>query len=444
MLELSVIEAKKLVADIKDSYERAKNAWKSAIEQSICCGGELAYVKSQLDHGRWLPFLAACVIPPRTASELIKMHENRELLRDRCATTWADAKRIISDANANRQCTADLEVKDIPRMTSQSENPQEANAQGVSLLPEPPIPRLTSQAENLESVDDDDVDDDVEVRHRQDQFNSALKYATALTSWCKCIFVSELLASIDTDSREFELLPHELCGAFVRRYGSKSDIARETRALFSEGFVDVPVDTSDASDVADFVVGLREDDECLANFLNCLAKSAGSQKDAIDLLRIMRIALCSAYHQSAPEPTAPEPKMRSTDTEESDHPFDSAELGSILTDAIKTYCESVVCDAVDWFAIKETLTPVKWQLNALAGVNEREDDIDMSANVLQSLDASERQAFARKLLVMDTESAKRQALLQLSRIEKEVRELNPHMKDTLRSDEILAWFTPED
>lgn len=461
MAELSVRDKNKMVADIKVSYKRVRDIWKSAIEQSIEFGGELVYCKSQIEHGSWLRFLEVSAIPQRTANGAMRMYENRELLREKSAENWVDAVRIMQDeTNPNRQriadlteptkdpnggCTSQLEVKDVPRMTSQSENPQEANAQGVSLLPEPPIPRLTSQAENLESVDDDDADDDdEEVRKHREQFDSSLEYATALTSYRQAIYVAELLASIDTDSREFELLRYEIWGAFFRKYSNNGDIAREKTLLFGQQFFDTPFDTTDASVVADFVVGLREDDEAAAEFLGCLIDSAGSRKDAIDWLKIMQLALCSADHQSAPEPTAPEPKMRSTDTEESDHPFDSAELGSILTDAIKTYCESVVCDDVDWSAIKETLTPVKWQLNALAGVNEREDEIEVSATVLHSLDASERQAFARKLPVMDTESAKRQALLQLSRIEKEVRELNPKRQETPGSDGILAWFTPED
>ena len=108
MTELTVRDKKMLVAGIKDSYQRVKEAWTTAIEQSISLGGELDYCRMQIEHGRWLPFLAACEIPQRTATELMRMHTNRELLRRKSATTWAEAKRIISDANANRQCTADL------------------------------------------------------------------------------------------------------------------------------------------------------------------------------------------------------------------------------------------------------------------------------------------------------------------------------------------------
>ena len=164
MTELSIRDKKMLVAGIKDSYQLARDAWASAIEQSIACGGKLAYVKGQLEHGQWLPFLEACDIPRRTASELIKMHENRELLRDKTATTWDDAKRIISEANANGQCTAHL----TSQPTSESADP---NVQSVVRLEATPVvevvalePTETAQPELPQSEVEPSGDVDARVR----------------------------------------------------------------------------------------------------------------------------------------------------------------------------------------------------------------------------------------------------------------------------------------
>ena len=133
MVELTVRDKKMLVAGIKDSYQRAKEAWTSAIEQSIACGGELIYVKGQLDHGQWLPFLEACGIPRSTATELMRMSANSELLRNKSATTWAEAKRIISEANRpNGGCTSHL----TSQPASESADP---NVQSVVRLEAKPV-----------------------------------------------------------------------------------------------------------------------------------------------------------------------------------------------------------------------------------------------------------------------------------------------------------------
>ena len=109
MVELSIRDKRMLVAGIKDSYQLAKDAWATAIEQSIACGGELVYCKSQIEHGRWLAFLEACEIPQRTASGMMRMHEHRDLLREKSAVTWVDAMRIVQEQeNPNRQRIADL------------------------------------------------------------------------------------------------------------------------------------------------------------------------------------------------------------------------------------------------------------------------------------------------------------------------------------------------
>ena len=140
MVELTVRDKKMLVAGIKESYQRVKEAWTTAIEQSISLGGELIYCRMQIEHGRWLPFLAACEIPQRTATELMRMHEHRDLLRHKSATTWAEAKRIISNANANRQCTADLNV-DVasPNGGCTSHLPQARPVETVDAIASDPI-----------------------------------------------------------------------------------------------------------------------------------------------------------------------------------------------------------------------------------------------------------------------------------------------------------------
>ena len=140
MTELSIGDTKRLVAGIKDSYQLARDAWASAIEQSIACGGELAYVKSQIEHGQWLPFLEACGIPRSTATELMRMSANSELLRNKSATTWAEAKRIISEANRpNGGCTGHL----TSQPATESADP---NVQSVVRLEAKPIAELATKS----------------------------------------------------------------------------------------------------------------------------------------------------------------------------------------------------------------------------------------------------------------------------------------------------------
>ena len=127
------------------------------------------------------------------------MAQKRELINEKSAWTWRDAKQVIRVEKANVRCAGHLES---------------------------------------------DAADDAKIKRKQKQFNTSLAYATALTSWCKCIFVSRLLALIETDSRKFELLRSEIWSAFINRYGFKCDTAREKTKLFSEQFLDVPVDTS--------------------------------------------------------------------------------------------------------------------------------------------------------------------------------------------------------
>ncbi len=407
MAELSVRDKNKMVADIKVSYKRVRDIWKSAIEQSIEFGGELVYCKSQIEHGSWLRFLEVCDIPPRTATGAMRMHENRELLREKSAENWVDAVRIMqAETNPNRQRIADLTVsKPVETVAAKLETQiQELASVATS---DPAVGTGEAKAFADSSIKPTDVmyysEEQYDEKYTADldllreHFKAQYSLPNVSGSWTKWIPLDGTVAIM------VEIIP------VVERPG-----------YFSVSIIRI------------------EDDLLVRSYTTHAACLDRSIDDA--LMHLFETTDVVPQQDDIYSELATQSKTKAT----ADHPFDSSELGSILTDAIKTYCESVICDAVDWFAIKETLTPVKWQLNSIAGVNEYEDDIEVSANVLQSLDASERQAFARKLLVMDTESAKHQALLQLSRIEKAVRELNPHRKDTLRSDEILEWFTPED
>lgn len=148
-MELSVKDNKSLVSEIKDSYSRARDGWQSAIEQSISCGGKLSYAKSQLQHGQWIPFLTACEIPINTANELMRMHNHRDLLREKSARTWRDAKRIVKEAKrSNCGHTHNLGIADSDCVDPIA---NESKVQMVSTVPiciDEPVPKVTAKRED--------------------------------------------------------------------------------------------------------------------------------------------------------------------------------------------------------------------------------------------------------------------------------------------------------
>lgn len=256
MAELSVRDKKVMVAEVKDSYAQAKDSWQTAIEKSISCGGKLVYYKSQIEHGSWQKFLAVCGIPPRTATGMMRMHEHRELLREKSAENWADAFRIIqAETNPNRQRIADLTVSkpvetEVPKIERQiATAPQELEKDspgGPAFEPNRQCVADLTEARDSNCTMDEDAEDEQEKLREANRklWDESLEYATGLTSYSKVMFVSSLLASIDTDSMEFRLLPHEIWTWFLKRY-EDVETTREKTKLFAELFLDGPVSTFD-------------------------------------------------------------------------------------------------------------------------------------------------------------------------------------------------------
>ena len=307
MAELSNLDKKMMASDIKESYQQVQNGWKSAIEKSIEFGGKLDYCKSQIEHGKWLKFLEYCGVPERTASGMMRMYKHRELLREKSAENWDEAARIMqAETNPNRQRIADLTVVGVVS------NPvPKLEAAVPTILQGPSNQVVIEQPKSVpESID---ANEEKQRRSNSQRWNKSLEYASGLDRYNKIMFVSRLLASIETDSWEFQHLPHEIWTSFLNRY-EDIDTTREKTKQFSELFLDDPIDpidTSDHSTVAKYLVDLKEDDEAMVSFLGALLGAAGSSGAAVELLKIMQVAfIIAASQRKSSDQVAAQPSQK--------------------------------------------------------------------------------------------------------------------------------------
>ena len=110
--ELTINRGRKVLEDgLRDAYGRVQKSMVTALEEAISCGEQLAFVKTQVAHGEWLPLLESVGIARSTADDFIRFHEHRELIKEKSATNWRDAKQVIKQAKANVRCAGHLEVQ---------------------------------------------------------------------------------------------------------------------------------------------------------------------------------------------------------------------------------------------------------------------------------------------------------------------------------------------
>ncbi len=115
-IKLSIDE---LTAKVSEAFERATTSASIAVNDAIECGRWLFSLRENIPHGGWHPTLATIGIPPRTASQMLKYFEHRDLIVQKSATTWTQADQLIK---ANRQSTADLSPHSEPCVEKLSPN----------------------------------------------------------------------------------------------------------------------------------------------------------------------------------------------------------------------------------------------------------------------------------------------------------------------------------